>query len=279
MKNKPGIDKSVLEKIKLVCSDVDGTMVEEGKGKLNPEYFEQILRLKEKGIRFAVVSGRNYESTRSLFEPVLKDVLFINDNGAVIRFQDKVARAHTVEPGLVQEIVKDMEAIPGCATYVSAMGGSFALRENSSFCDLLRKDYQLEVREVERMPEDIPEDAGVMSFGLYHPEDVQIAEREEFIRKWNNHPKVEVMAAGQMWLNVCQRGIHKGSALAEIMEQYGLNKDQVIAFGDNMNDYEMLSSIPNSVAIGNARREIKEICRYVADTNVNDGVLQILRLL
>ncbi|MDD7050166.1 MAG: HAD family hydrolase [Lachnospiraceae bacterium] len=273
------ISKEVLKKIKLVCSDIDGTLVEEGKGNLNPEYYTQIRRLKEKGIRFAVVSGRNYESARPLFEPVLEDVLFINDNGAVIRFQDKVHRYHTVEPGLVQEIVKDMAARPGCSTYVSAMEGNFAWKGDPHFCELLRRDYQLKVKEIDRMPEGIPSEAGVMSFGLYYPGDVLEAVGGAFMRKWNSHPKVEVMAAGEMWLNVCQRGIHKGSALAEIMEEYGLKREEVLAFGDNMNDYGMLSSIPNSVAVGNARKEIKDISRYVADTNVNDGVLQILRQL
>lgn len=279
MENKRRMDRSVLEKIRLVCTDVDGTLVEEGKGNLNPEYYAQIRRLKKKGIHFAVVSGRNYESARPLFEPVLEDILFINDNGAVIRFQDEVICAHTVSPKLVQEIVKDMEARPDCATYVSAMTGSYAWTANQPFCDLLRRDFKLKVKEIERMPEDIPENAGVMSFGLYHPEDAEKAAGETFVKKWNTHPQVEVVAAGKRWLNVCQRGIHKGSALTEIMERYGLEKDQVIAFGDNMNDYGMLSLIPNSVAIGNARREIKEICRYVADSNRNDGVLQILEQL
>lgn len=279
MQIKSVIEAAVLKKIKLVCSDVDGTLVEEGKGNLNPEYYEQIRRLKAKGIRFVVISGRSYESARPLFEPVLEDVLFINDNGAVIHYRDEVMRSHTFTGQLVQEIVKDMEARPGCATYVSALTGSYAWKENQSFCELLRRDFQLEVKEIERMPEDIPSDASVMSFGLYHPKDAVQAAGEAFIQKWNAHPEVEVVSAGKMWLNLCQRGIHKGSALAEVMAQYGISKEQVIAFGDNMNDYGMLSLIPASVAIGNARSEIKEICRYVADTNVNDGVLQILRRL
>ena len=39
------MEKEMLSKIKLVCSDVDGTLVEEGKGGLNPEYYEEIRRL------------------------------------------------------------------------------------------------------------------------------------------------------------------------------------------------------------------------------------------
>ena len=45
------MEKEMLSKIKLVCSDVDGTLVEEGKAGLNPEYFDEIRRLKDKGIK------------------------------------------------------------------------------------------------------------------------------------------------------------------------------------------------------------------------------------
>ena len=49
--------------IKLICSDVDGTLVPDGGHELNPEYFDQIRRLKKAGILFAAVSGT------FLFEP------------------------------------------------------------------------------------------------------------------------------------------------------------------------------------------------------------------
>ena len=74
------MEEKMLKNIKLVCSDVDGTLVAEGKGGLNPEYYREIKRLKEKGINFAVVSGRSYEASRPLFEPVADDIIFINDN-------------------------------------------------------------------------------------------------------------------------------------------------------------------------------------------------------
>ena len=52
-----------------------------------------------------------------------------------------------------------------------------------------------------------------------------------------------------------------------------------MAFGDQLNDLEMLNRAYYSFAIGNARPEIKAAARFQADTNVNDGVLKILRLL
>lgn len=56
--------------IKLIVSDVDGTLVEDGSGGVNPELFEVILKLREKGIQFAIASGRPWASVEGAFEPV-----------------------------------------------------------------------------------------------------------------------------------------------------------------------------------------------------------------
>lgn len=273
------MEKEMLRKIKLVCSDIDGTLVEEGKGGLNPEYFEEIRRLKEKGIMFAVVSGRSYEGTVSLFTPVIDDVIFINDNGAVLTYQGKIIKAHTIPDELIKEMVSDLKEELKGMTYISALTGSYAWKGNQNFCNLLREDFSLKVTELEQMPESLPQNAGVMSIGVYDPVDSEQAVGQEFIEKWNRHEKIQAVPGGQFWFNIIQKNVDKGVALRELMEMYDIAPAEVIAIGDNMNDMGMLRQVPNSVAIGNARKEVKEVCRYIADTYENDGVLQILKKL
>ena len=56
--------------IKLIVSDIDGTLVPEGNTDLNPEYLEVIKKLTEKGIVFAAGSGSNASSINAVFWPV-----------------------------------------------------------------------------------------------------------------------------------------------------------------------------------------------------------------
>ena len=70
--------------IKLVVTDVDGTLVEDGSPNINPELFETILKLREKGIQFAVASGRPWASVERTFDPVKKKVFYIANNGSYI---------------------------------------------------------------------------------------------------------------------------------------------------------------------------------------------------
>ena len=273
------MEKEMLSKIKLVCSDVDGTLVEEGKGGLNPEYYDEIRRLKEKGILFAVVSGRSYAGSSPLFAPVIDDVIFINDNGAVLTYQGKIIKSHSIPDELVKDMVSDLKEELKGVTYLSALTGSYAWTGNQEFCDILRDDFALKVTELEHMPESLPDGAGVMSIGVYNPVDAEEAVVKEFIDKWNQHELIQAVPGGQFWFNIIQRNIDKGVALRELMEMYHIAPEEVIAIGDNMNDMGMLTCVPNSVAIGNAREEVKAVCKYVADANANDGVLQILRKL
>lgn len=273
------MEKEMLNKIKLVCSDVDGTLVEEGKGGLNPEYYDEIRRLKEKGILFAVVSGRSYAGSSPLFTPVLDDVIFINDNGAALTYQGKVIKAHTIPVELVKEMVRDLKDEIKEVTYLSALTGSYAWKKDQEFCRILREDFHLKLTELEDMPDSLTEDAGIMSLGMYDPVDAEAAVGHEFIEKWNQHPLIQAVPGGQYWFNIMQKNIDKGMALRELMEMYNIKPEEVLAIGDNMNDLGMLTCVPNSVAIGNAREEVKAVCKYVADTNANDGVLQILKKL
>lgn len=273
------IDEKILNKIKMVCSDVDGTLVEEGKAGLNPEYYDEIRRLKEKGIMFAVISGRSYEASYPLFVPVCNEIIFINDNGAALHYQGKTIKAHSIEDELAKELIRDLKEELKPVTYISSLTGSYAYGPNTKFCDVLKYEFGLKLNELQNMPEDLPKNAGVMSIGVFHPVDAKQAIGEEFIEKWNQHEKIQAVPGGQYWFNIIQKNVNKGVALKELMEMYGLENEEVIAIGDNMNDIEMLSLVTNSVAIGNARPEVKEICKYETDTCANDGVLQILKQL
>ena len=56
--------------IKLIASDLDGTLLKEGTMDINPEIYDIIRKLKAKGIVFAAVSGREYDSIERVFAPV-----------------------------------------------------------------------------------------------------------------------------------------------------------------------------------------------------------------
>lgn len=78
--------------LKLITTDVDGTLVKDGTMLINPEYMRVIRELTEMGITFVVCSGRQYDSERKLFEEVKDLVYFVSDGGTVIRKMTKFSK-------------------------------------------------------------------------------------------------------------------------------------------------------------------------------------------
>ena len=70
--------------IRLICSDIDGTLLQYGKKELEDEIFEQIRELHRRGILFCPASGRQYTCLRKLFAPVADCCVFLCENGGVI---------------------------------------------------------------------------------------------------------------------------------------------------------------------------------------------------
>ena len=82
--------------IKLIVSDIDGTLVKDGTLDINPEYMDVIRKLTEKGIHFVACSGRQYSSEKQLFAPVKDIISYISDGGTLIRTSEKILKVYTL---------------------------------------------------------------------------------------------------------------------------------------------------------------------------------------
>ena len=69
--------------IKLIASDLDGTLLHGGEQSLSPRTLSLIRRLTEKGIRFIAASGRQYDNERRLFADIQDHISYIAENGAL----------------------------------------------------------------------------------------------------------------------------------------------------------------------------------------------------
>ena len=77
-------------RIKLIATDIDGTLIQDSTPDLYPEVTEEIRRLTEEGVIFACASGRQYASIRNVFRDVADRVLYIAENGAHTRYRDEI---------------------------------------------------------------------------------------------------------------------------------------------------------------------------------------------
>lgn len=263
--------------IKLICTDIDGTLVPPGTAEINPEIFDTIMKLKDKGIVFAAASGRQCESIMKLFEPVKHDIIFIGNNGAVVMCRDQVMSSYPLETEDMHQIIKDIRELKECSILASAATCGYVEPQDKEMADWLIHGYRCDMKIVDNLLTDIPED--IYKISLYHPEDAEGVAAQTFIPKWEQHERIRTVCAGKEWIDSISVEVNKGNAIRAIQQSLNILPSETMAFGDELNDIEMLMQADYSYAVGNAREEVKQAAKFLADTNVNDGVLKEMKKL
>lgn len=88
---------------------------------------------------------------------------------------------------------------------------------------------------------------------------------------------IEVVSSWRGSFDIMNAGVSKGNALKELCRIYNIDRNEVIAIGDNHNDISMIEFAGTGVAMGNGEEEVKRIANIVTDTNDNDGVAKVLK--
>lgn len=259
--------------IKLVASDVDGTLVPDGTFDISPEIFDIIKELKSKGIKFAAASGRQYESLHKLFAPVAEDIYYITDNGGFLRDCDGSAlQKNLMDWDMIREVVEDILKIPDAEPMLCGFDCAYVREEAEDLYVWMRDSYHYNIKKV---PDIFHIEDDIVKVSMYHPMDAEKFAKEWFLDKWKD--KILLAPAGLYWLDSMRLDIGKEKGLQSLMARFDISKDEVMVFGDNINDLGMLACATESYAIGSAREEVKTAAAHVADTMQNQGVIKVLK--
>lgn len=264
--------------IKLIVTDIDGTLVKDGTLDINPEYMDVIKKLTEKGIHFVACSGRQYCSERQLFVPVKDRIFFISDGGTLIRTSEEILKVHT----LSAEIWKNMarmakKEMPRCDYFISSPDVSYAENAKTPMFRWLHDSYGYDIREVPDLLESSFENEQIMKIAIYNTDHCEEKCAPVFTPYWKD--KVNMACAGKEWMDCTPHGADKKSAVAFLQEYLGISPEETCTFGDNINDIEMLKNAGYSYAVANAREEVQAAAKAVCPSYLEDGVLQVLKSL
>ena len=89
-------------------------------------------------------------------------------------------------------------------------------------------------------------------------------------------PNLRIIQSGGNWLDISVRTTDKGSAIRFIRSKFGFAKEECVAFGDHMNDYEMLLECGHPYVTENAYPPLKEKIGSTVPSNAEQGVMQAL---
>ena len=112
---------------------------------------------------------------------------------------------------------------------------------------------------------------------ICHPDEGDAATHELPVLDAALSDHLAVILSGEQWVDVMKPGVHKGRAMQMLQEIKGVSPEQCMAFGDYLNDVQLLESVAESYAMENALPEIKEIARYIAPSNEECGVVRVIK--
>lgn len=262
-----------MAEIKLIATDIDGTLVKDSSPEIYPEMFDMIRGLTARGMRFVVSSGRSCRSIRHMFREVEAQIGYIAENGAHIHCNGEDLAVTGMGLRDREGIVKRIREFPDCEMSVSTPDGCYLESKNREFIDLIEHNYHNKVILVDDVLE-----AGdrIIKIAMYRRGSIREL-ADAIIPEWQD--RVKACMAGEEWIDFMDASVDKGNALKYLQSYFGVAREETMAFGDNLNDIGLLRAAGESYAVENARTEVKKNARYICPSYHERGVYHMLETL
>jgi len=257
--------------IKLVVIDIDGTLLDNDR-RLDPETMRVIEQVQKQGIIVTLASGRTFISTARIAGQLEIKAPIIAHNGAYI------ARVTDDEP--LFEAPIDMKRARDMVALLEASGYYVKV--------YVRDELYVQVVATETLEfsayHGIPYHAvgrGNLSKLEKDPLKIVIIDTPQginhvfkLLEPWKRH--FNICRDTDRGIEIVQGNINKGAALEKVCAILKVDKNQVMAFGNEGNDLEMIQNAGIGVAMGNAYAGLKEHATFVTRTNDDLGVAYAL---
>lgn len=250
--------------LKLIASDMDGTFLD-GSERVPEGAFDLVRRLREAGVRFVASSGRRYDTLCELFEPVVDCMDFVASNGAQVVVEGELVDLEVFSHAAVRRLARVVELFDTMHLALFDEARSYLLDDEARFEREMDKNLPNPVRAFA-----VPSpQVNILKASVYCDDDpMDLA----YILTRELDDDFVFAPSGRKWIDVMQRGVTKATGIEQVLDAHGIRASEMMAFGDSMNDYEILRMAGTSVAMGNARAAIKQIADRVIGTNAEHAV-------
>ena len=261
--------------IRLIATDIDGTLVKESTSQIYPELLEVIREWTNMGGYFCVASGRQYYSIRHMFGQVSDRIIYLAENGAHVRYRDCDILVQKMRRDYVEQIMMQLrDYYDECDVVVSSTEGSLMESCNEEFIKLIAEGYHNKYRVVEDI---LAVQEEIIKIAIRHEGSIRGLGEKVLIPLWQD--KVKTCMAGEEWVDFMDASVDKGNALSVIQKYLGVTKAETMAFGDNDNDIGLLMAAGESYAVENARDSVKAKAKYICPSYHEKGVYQVIKAL
>jgi Cof subfamily protein (haloacid dehalogenase superfamily) len=276
MNNLPDVSK-----IKLIVSDIDGTLLKDD-GVLGNETKKILLQLMEKGIKFSLATGRLHSAVQELASEIKINGSIISLDGSVIKdfINDKIIFESFISPSKVKKAIE----LAGKHLVNIALCHSDAIyfTENNSFIPEILSKYGAKYQEVNSYVDYINNTLEIIFVSDMQDAISKIRNRFEFPKSFGCRISYYRSSSKQnmYFLEVRKSGSSKGKALKRLLKYYKLGWDNIAVLGDWYNDTSMFETDALKIAVANAVPEIILKADFVTKkTNDEEGLCEFFEMI
>lgn len=258
---------SARKPIKLILSDIDGTILPYGQTMVSDACRRAFHAALDAGIHIGPASGRGAARVVPVFggdETCCKTVLA--SNGMEVYLDGKLVHESHLEREDIIALADATRGREGCG--VVCFDGPQALVVAGTI-ENLRKSFPAYAPTAQHVDE-VPHKP-IVKTNVFTPVDARVTmDVLEFLR--SRVPHVDYSMPQPGFVNMTPHGWNKGAAVRLLCRELGIELEQAVVFGDAGNDVEMLSEVPNSVAVAGATSDAKAAAHWHIGAVEDDAV-------
>ncbi len=258
--------------IYLIATDMDGTLLD-AEHNLPQGFVEGVRALARRGIAWCIASGRQYANLKARFDALGVEVAIIAENGALASDcgESKPFYQDLTPLSFFHSILRTAMQIPRatpvlCGPQLASVWDQAP--ENFAAVSLYfdKTERWLDLSETHN--------PNICKLAIYHPDGGErlLPHLLPFASD-----TVRVIHSGKHWVDIQAARIDKGCALQALCTRRGISPENVLTFGDYLNDIGMMRIGTQSVAMANALDAVKAVARHHTLANTADGVFHFLR--
>lgn len=245
--------------VKMIVTDIDGTLLRYDQT-VSDKTVEVLNKCKELGIKIVFASARPPRTTKYLMPEYFCIDAIINYNGALVYENSNIVYQKMLKNDAIENIL------------------------NVVHNKIIEPKVCFEINDAHYSNFDVTDTFGKIPYQLIDLKDFKTDTAYKIILcNMKNENKTEILenlpenctcmvTDGDQLFQIMDRNVSKFNAIKFIIDKYGIGTDDIMCFGDDCNDIEMLSNCGISVAMDNAVPQIKKIAKYITNSNDNDGV-------
>lgn len=260
---------------KVVAVDMDGTFMRDNQTYDHQRFSRILNKLHENDIHFIVSSGRPYDQLQKEFAGFLDRIDMIADNGSLLLQDDRIISTHLLTYKTTLDLIKfAQEHHPESSIIVTGIENSYSTVDAAPDFKQKMNFYYPNRIEVNDLAAAISPHDRITKITLSYQDDFS----EELEKEFNAHhsEKIHCTSSGFGLMDIVPYSVNKGAALKYFLRYFGVKPNELIAFGDGMNDKEMLELAGYSYAMENGEPALKKMAKYIAPSNNDDGVFEVL---